>query len=192
MTSKKYSMLALVAFFGVALTFGLTTGIGVYVGNRLAQSRMIENMPPVNLHAGTAARTKSMSMATGWIDGNVEALFVLDHVTGNLQCWLLNKRTGKVGGIYRANAAADLAVAGKTGTPDYLMTTGNFIFEGGVSGNNKPSKSICYVCDANTGNVVGYNVVYNEQIINRGGAETGSLVLVCKGAARAAAVNRDQ
>lgn len=191
MKYKKYSLLALVAL-GFALTVGLTTGIGVFLGNRFAQDRMAENMPPVQLHAGTAARTKSMSMATGWIDGNVEALFVLDHVTGNLQCWLLNKRTGSVGGIYRANAAADLAVGAKTGTPDYLLTTGNFLFEGGVSGNNKPSKSICYVCDANTGNVVGYNVVYNEQVINRGGAETGALVLVCKGAARAAAINRDQ
>ena len=191
MKSKPNSIIAIGAL-GLALLIGLTTGVGVYVGNRLAQERGLSNMPPIQLHAGTAARTKSMSMATGWVDGNVEGLFVLDHMTGNIQCWLLNKRTGKVGGIYRANAAADLMVGGKTGTPDYIMTTGNFNFDGGLSGNNAPSKSICYVADANTGNVVGYNVIYNEQIINRGGADTGSLRLVCKGTARTAVVNRDQ
>lgn len=191
MKSKKYSMFALGAF-GIALLIGLTTGIGVYVGNRLAQERMIANLPPIHLQAGTAARTKSMSMATGLIDGNVEGLFVLDHMSGNLQCWLLNTKTGKVGGIYRANAAVDLAVAGKTGAPDFLMTTGNFFFSGGVSGNSEPGQSVCYVADANTGNVVGYNLIYNKQILNRGGVETGTLNLVCKGAARTVSATRDQ
>lgn len=196
MKNRHYSVYALVAVgaVGLALLIGLTTGVGVYVGNRLAQDRMLENMPPIELQAGTAARTKSMSMATGSIDGNAEALFVLDHVTGNLQCWLLNAKTGRVGGIYRANAAGDLRVAGnnKQGAPEFLMTTGNFFFTGGNTGNNQPSNSICYVADANTGNVVGYNVIYNEQILLRGGVEEGALNLVCKGAARSAAVTRDQ
>ena len=177
---------------GLSLLVGLTTGAGVYVGNRLAQDRMLANLPPIELQAGTASRTKSMSMATGLIDGNAEALFVLDHVTGNLQCWLLNSRTGQVGGIYRANAAADLVVAGKTGEPEFLMTTGNFFFKGGNTGNAQPGNCVCYVADANTGNVVGYNVVYNEQVLNRGNVEQGALTLVCKGMARTAAVTRDQ
>ncbi len=191
MKSRTFSMFAMGAL-GFALLIGVATGIGVYVGNRLAQDRMIAGMPPIELHAATGSRTKSMSMATGSIDGNAEALFVLDHVTGNLQCWLLNSRTGKVGGIYRANAAADLAVAGKTGEPEFMMATGNFFWNGGNTGNNQPSKSICWVGDANTGNVVGYNVIYNEQVLNRGGVEQGTLNLVCKGASRTAAVTRDQ
>ena len=87
MKSKKYSIIISVGV-GLALLIGLTTGIGVYVGNRLAQDRQFSQLPPIELAAGTAARTKSLSMATGLIDNNVEALFVLDHLTGNLQCWL--------------------------------------------------------------------------------------------------------
>ena len=191
MKSNQYSIFIFGAL-GLALLIGLTTGIGVYVGNRLAQDRMLSEMPPINLQAGTATRTKSMSMATGRVDDDAEALFVLDHVTGNLQCWLLNSRTGKVGGIYRANAGTDLAAGGKTGQPEFMMATGNYFFRGGVTGNNQPSRSICWVADATTGNVVGYNVIYNEQVLNRGGAEQGTLTLVCKGASRTAAVTRDQ
>ncbi|MDA7875293.1 hypothetical protein N9A77_00875 [bacterium] len=191
MKSKKYSIVISVGI-GFALLIGLTTGIGVYVGNRLAQDRQMAQLPPLDLMAGTAARTKSLSMATGLIDNNVEALFVLDHLTGNLQCWLLNTKTGNVGGIYRASAATDLAVAGKSGTPEYIMTTGNFFFRGGSSGNAKPANSICYIGDANTGNVVGYSLTYNEQALNRGGAVNGALKLICKGAARTAIVTRDQ
>jgi hypothetical protein len=191
MKSKKYSII-ISACIGFALLIGLTTGFGVYVGNRLAQDRQLAQLPPLDLMAGTAARTKSLSMATGLIDNNVEALFVLDHLTGNLQCWLLNTKTGTVGGIYRASAATDLAVAGKSGTPEYIMTTGNFFFRGGSSGGNKPANSVCYIGDANTGNVVGYSLSYNEQALSRGGAVNGALKLICKGAARSAIVTRDQ
>lgn len=191
MKSKKYSIVISVGI-GFALLIGLTTGIGVYIGNRLAQDRQLTQLPPMELMAGTAARTKSLSMATGLIDNNVEALFVLDHLTGNLQCWLLNTKTGNVGGIYRASAATDLAVAGKSGTPEYIMTTGNFFFRGGTSGSNTPANSICYIGDANTGNVVGYSLTYNEQALNRGIAANGALKLICKGAARTANVTRDQ
>lgn len=191
MKSKKYSIVISVGI-GFALLIGLTTGIGVYIGNRLAQDRQLAQLPPMELMAGTAARTKSLSMATGLIDNNVEALFVLDHLTGNLQCWLLNTKTGNVGGIYRASAATDLAVAGKSGTPEYIMTTGNFFFRGGTSGSNTPANSICYIGDANTGNVVGYSLTYNEQALNRGIAANGALKLICKGAARTANVTRDQ
>jgi hypothetical protein len=178
----------------LALLIGTTTGVGVYVGNRLAQDRQIQNMPPIELKAGTSARTKSMSMATGLIEPNVEGLYVLDHLTGNLQCWLLNNRTGQVGGIYRASAATDLAVGGgKAGKPEYMMTTGNFFFQGGLPGNDAPSQSVCYVGDASTGNVVGYGVVYNKQAVQRGMVQQGFLKVVCKGSARSGAqTTRDQ
>ena len=73
MKSKKYSIVISVGI-GFALLIGLTTGIGVYIGNRLAQDRQFAQLPPMELKAGTAARTKSLSMATGLIDNNVEAL----------------------------------------------------------------------------------------------------------------------
>lgn len=181
-------------FFGataVALLIGLTTGLGVYVGNRMAQSRQAE-MSPLQLLAGTATRSKSISMATGLIDNNVEGLFVLDHVSGNLQCWVLSPRTGQVGGIYRANVAIDLAGGRKAGEPDYVMTTGNFFFSGGNTGNDAPGQSICYVADSTSGNVVGYGLVYNKQGIRQGVMQAGLLRVVCKGTTRGESTTRDQ
>lgn len=169
----------------------LASGLGVYVGNRFSQDRMIANMPPIQLNAATGSRTKSMSMATGLVDGNVEGLWVLDHVTGNLQCWVLSPRTGQVSGIYRANVAEELA-GGKIGESDYMMATGNFFFTGGKVGNINPGQSICYVGDASSGNVVGYGLVYDKQAINRGIVQGGALSVICRGSARGGAASRDQ
>lgn len=194
MKSKLSSRIGVVACgsLALALIVGLASGVGVYVGNQLAQDRIIDSLPPIELKAGTAVRTKSMSMATGLVDENVEALFVLDHLSGNLQCWLLSEKTGTVGGIYRANVAADLMTAGKTGQPEYMMTTGNFFWSGGTTANSAPGKSVCYVGDATTGNVVGYGIIYNEQAVKRGTVQSGVLKLVCKGTVRGEAVTRDQ
>lgn len=177
---------------GLAIITLVSSGIGVYLGNRFAQDRMLQNLPPIELMAGTASRTKSMSMATGLIDNNAEALFVLDHVSGNLQCWMLNSRTGNVGGIFTANVKTDLMMAGKTGEPDFVMTTGNFFFNGNTTANLSPAKSVCYVADATSGNVVGYSIIYNKQAIVRGTVITGTLNVVCKGSARGEMTTRDQ
>lgn len=182
----------------LALLIGLTTGIGVFVGNKLAQNRASESqlIPPIpqlplDLHAGTATRAKSLSMATGQIDDRVEGLFVLDHISGNLQCWVLNPRNGEPIGFYSANVKQDLASTGKSGESDYVMVTGNFFFQGG-SGNSTPGRTVCYVGEASTGNVVGYGLIYDTQAIKRGNPQQGPLKLVCKGSARGEQTVRDQ
>ena len=68
--------------FALAILIGATTGIGVFVGSKLAQNQNPNSqlMPqiPLNLHAASASRSKSLSMATGQIEERVEGLFVLD------------------------------------------------------------------------------------------------------------------
>jgi len=187
------SRVALIAgtALAISLLVGVSSGVGVYVGSRMAQQQAIPELP-LELNAGTSARGKSMSMATGLIDGNVEGLFLLDHVTGNLQCWVLSPKTGSVGGYYTANVARDLQLEGKTGATEYLMVTGNFFFAGN-SGNDAPGNSVCYVGDSASGKVVGYGLVYNKQAIKRGVVQNGPLKLVCKGTARAEeSTTRDQ
>lgn len=193
MKTKLTSRFWIVACSAVAvvLIIGITSGVGAYVGHKLAQDQMIPAIPPLELNAGTAARSKSMSMATGLVDGNVEGLFILDHVSGVLQCWVLSPKTGSVGGYYTANVGMDLAAGGKAGSAEYMMVTGNFFFDGNT-GNLAPGQSICYVGDANTGNVVGYGLVYNKQGIIRGIPQKGLLKLVCKGAGRLTQTKRDQ
>ena len=142
------------------LVIGLVAGVGSYFGHRMAHQKSIAEMPPIQLNAASAARSKSISMATGLIDNNVEGLFVLDHISGNLQCWVLSPRTGQVGGVYRANIYQAMGTV-KGGEADFVMTTGNFFFTGNNSGNVAPGQSVCYVADTKTGKVVGFGLVYN-------------------------------
>jgi len=184
-TSRNWMIAGAIA---LALLIGLTTGIGVFVGNKLAQNRAVDSIPPIpqlplQLHAGTSTRTKSLSMATGQIDERVEGLFLLDHSSGNLQCWILNSRDGKPTGFYTANVKQDLGGAGKTGESDYVMVTGDFFFRGGA-GNDVPGRTVCYVGDASSGNVVGYGLEYNQSAITRGTPFKGVLTVLCKGSAR--------
>ena len=180
----------------LAVLIGVTTGIGVFVGNKLAQNRsnnsqLIPQMP-LNLHAGTATRSESLSMATGRIEERVEGLFILDHVSGDLQCWVLNPKYGQPIGFYSANVKQDLAAEGaKTGGTDYVMVTGDYFFEGG-RGNDAPGRTICYVGEATSGAVIGYGLLYNRQAINRGQQQRGELKLLCKGLARGEQTVRDQ
>ncbi len=144
------------------------------------------------LRADTAARGESMSMATGIIDRNrqLDGLFVLDHLSGLLQCWLLNPRTGEIAGIYAANVNDSLDLA-KGGDADYVMTTGTINVE--VRLNNVPlAGCICYVGDGNTGKVVGYSLYYDRQVVPNNRAQIGELVVVARGLAREIGLQRDE
>jgi len=59
---------------------------------------------------------------------NDEAVYILDHLNGNLQCWVINNRTNELGGVYRTNVYTALG-GGKEGQDsDLVMTTGSFEF----------------------------------------------------------------
>ena len=164
---------------------------GLFVGLEIAGRNGQFKLPTeLQLQADTAARGKSLSMATGRISNNVEALFVLDHDSGNLQCWILNPRTGAVGGIYRANVLGDLQVD-KSGEPDFVLVTGNFFWSSGVTGNERPADTVAYVGDTSTGNIVGYALNFNRQALTRGVVQNGQLTVICKGAAKEG-LTRDQ
>lgn len=180
---------------GLALAFmvgvGLFSATGSYLGSLASQPASDAKFEfPMELKAATGSRTDTLSMATGLIDGNVEGLWILDHKSGNLQCWMMNARTGTVGAIYQSNIIND--IGGKVGQMELMMVTGNFFWDGGNNANLTPGQTICYVGDAKTGNVVGYGMLYNRQDIKRGNVQGGPLRLVCQGKARIEQVDREQ
>ena len=144
------------------------------------------------LNAATAARAKGMSMATGFVDEQVEALFVLDHTTGSLSCLILNPRNGGDGiSLYTANVKEHLGGV-KAGQADYLLVTGNINANlGGRVGAQRAAGSVCYVADASTGQVVAYSFQFNRTLLDNGQGQAGVLTPVWQGAAREAAPVRD-
>ena len=175
-------LLVCASFFGA--------GIGSYVAQQ-SESPVID-LEPLKLQADSAARGKSISLATGFIDDEVEGVYILDHLTGNLQCWVLSPRTGKISGIYTANVNVGLE-ADRAGEKDYVMATGAFDFTGGTVGLKFPARSVVYIAEGNSGNVAAFGLQFDKNIIRRGnGVDNGTLELVGKASARGEGVTRDQ
>lgn len=175
------------------LVLALVTFLASLSGFLIAQKfdTDVADMPPIVLNADAAARGKQISLATGFVDDGVEGLFVLDHLSGNLQCWVMNRRSGEIGAVFTGSASAELG-GEKGGAVDYVMTTGTVDFIKG-SGQAKPAGCVCYVADGNSGKVVGFGFHYNAQIAAKGARQRpGALRVVCRGIARENAGRRDQ
>lgn len=176
-------------------------GCGFYLGqstnvptaNTAAQAELqaeydeLKRTLPLRLAADSASGGKTISMATGTITGDADGLFILDHMTGILQCWLLNTRTGSVGGIYVADVGMALGL--DKGDPDFVMTTGDFFIRS--SGNNKAANTICYVGEGKSGKVAGFSLAYNKAGIQQGAVQQGKLNMVCSGPVRQAGAIRE-
>ena len=169
----------------------LTAG-GIFWGMSVnsAQSSSLTRDLPMLLKAASASGGKGLSLATGQIDNQVEGVFVLDHLTGNLECWVLNPRTGGLAARYRTNVLNDLGTS-KIGDADFVLVTGEYVFAGGNQGNLQPGRSICYVGEGNSGKVVGYGLRYDRTLANQGQEQSGELFVVGMGIARNV-VERDQ
>ena len=120
-------------------------------------------------------------MATGLVGEDVEGLFVLDHVTGNLIGMVINPRTGTTGALYNTNVFASLGIS--RDNADLVMTTGRINVPGG-QGNQTPALCVVYVGDSNTGKVVGYSCFYNQARANQGGNQGGAFTQVFSGQTR--------
>lgn len=141
----------------------LVLSVGLLLGLAISSKhdRSPVQLPAAFLNATATDGGNTMALATGPIDKGVEGLFILDFITGELTCRVVNPRSGKMAGAYIANVAADLGVEqGKQ--PKYLMVTGaaNFRSQGATIA---PAQSIVYVADANTGRYVAYWLPWNRQ-----------------------------
>jgi hypothetical protein len=145
------------------------------IGDRLSFPETVLNATAT--HGGT-----TMAMATGPIADCVEGLFVMDFITGELQCWVYNPRTGQIGGMFKHNVVADLGVEqGKQ--PKYLLVTGQGSFRTG-GGNIRPADAIVYVADENTGHFAAYVLPWNRQAQQFNMAQASPMQLLGKGNAR--------
>jgi len=138
------------------------------------------------LLASTAATGETFSMATGSIDSDVDGLYILDYLTGELQCIVLNYRTGQFNAVFRANVQADLGVD-PAKRPKYLMKTGMINFPRGASA-ARPGNSVVYVLDTTTGNFAAYAIPWRRELAATGRPQAAALMLMDVGKARTAAL----
>ena len=86
--------------------------------------------------------------------GELEGVFVLNHLTGVLTGSAINVQAGKFGFSYLHNVAADFQTAAKTPEPKYAIVSGtvNLKTTGGV----QPSWGVIYVAELSSGAVIAY------------------------------------
>ncbi|MCC6421754.1 MAG: hypothetical protein IT429_26350 [Gemmataceae bacterium] len=116
--------------------------------------------PDTPLHAVSTDRGDTFAIATGPVDGDLEAIYFLDFLSGDLKAAVMNQM-GKFTAFYAYNVLKDFGT--RVGqNPRYLMVTGGVNIArpgGGV----RPSRSAIYIADATTGQVAAYAIPWAGQ-----------------------------
>ncbi len=147
--------------------------MGVQQGDSPSDSQLLRE---TLVRAAGSHGADTMAMATGLVDEQ-EGLFVLDFITGELQCFVLNPRGPNVFfAHYRTNVIAALGVEQGKQTK-YALVTGVVDFLRGAA-IARPAGSVVYVCDTNTGNIAAYGIPWNRTAAAAGRPQRGALVLL--------------
>lgn len=165
------------------LTLGLVLGLAIGVS-------LSGVLPQTSVHAVATDGQENFAIATGLVQDDVEAIYFLDFLTGDLRAAVLSTINGKFISFFSYNVAADLTDPGAK-SPHYLMVTGIADFRRGLSGNVQPARSVVYVAEATSGQVAAYAMPWAQQLQASGRSQGGNLIFLDKKKFRTAAI-RDE
>jgi hypothetical protein len=176
--------------FGLGLALGLSLGVSALIGGAVTwllvgPTELV--LPETALHATATHGGDTLAVATGPVDDEMEGLFVLDYVTGELQCTVLNYRSATFNAIFKTNVLKDLGVDATRKRPQYLMVTGQSRFPRAGPG-GRLALTVVYVVDENTGNFAAYGLPWLPEMARAGRPQTGAMIPLDAGNARAAVV----
>jgi hypothetical protein len=174
---------------GLALALGVAIGVGAVSKDSpvegLAEEPTFRGIPVRALGADSG---ESYALSTGPVDGESEALYALDFLTGDLYAWVYYPRAGQFLAQYQYNVTADLASeAGKT--PSYVMVTGQSDIRG-PAGQQAFANSILYIADSNTGKVAAYSIPWDRNLAAQAAPQQGAFVRLGLFQGRKAAIRR--
>src|SRR5690606_19016806 len=110
--------------------------------------------PSVPLHAAATDSQENFAIATGAVDGQVEAIFALDFLTGDLKAAVLQPQTGRFASLFGYNVLQDFGA--ELRNPKFTMVTGLAEFPRGAQ--NVQIRSVVYISETTTGRVVCYAI----------------------------------
>jgi len=129
----------------------LTLLIGIGLGGFL---------PHIPLHAVATDRAETYLIATGLLDADVEAVYFLDCLTGDLFAAVPGKTSGGFTGMYRYNVLKDLQID-LAKNPHFLMVTGLADLRSATS-RGYGGASVVYVAETTTGKAVAYAIPWDR------------------------------
>src|SRR5215213_2224313 len=151
--------------------------VGVALGAALTAGwHGLTTMPKA--HAVATHGSDNFAIATGLVDDEIEALYFLDFLTGDLRGAIVNRRNGQFSGYFQYNVLGDFDGIGDP--PRFLMVTGMASLPRG-RGATQIGKSLVYVAEATTGQVAAYVLPFNSTLNAAGAPQTGSFVRVASG-----------
>ena len=120
--------------------------------------------PQTPLYATATDRADSVAIATGPLESGIEALYILDFLTGDLKAVVLG-RVGKFQGLYTYNILSDFGVD-LTKNPRFAMVTGMADIRPQAGASVRPSASVLYVAETTTGKVAAYAIPWQSGALN--------------------------
>jgi hypothetical protein len=157
---------------GMRLRWPTAMAIGVAVGLMLSGL-----WPHVPLYAVATDRSESYAMATGPVDNEVEGVYFLDFLTGDLTALVLGRQARVWTGVFNTNVSQDLKVDPQK-NPKFMMVTGMVALRRSGGSRLQPSASICYVAEVTSGKVAAYAIPWSPSMYAAGQMQNGNLVLV--------------
>lgn len=146
--------------------------------------------PPAAVHGVATDRFENFAIATGPLDNEVEAVYFLDFLTGDLKAAVLNINTAKFTAFFSHNILQDLGID-PAKNPRYLMVTGVADLRRLGGSNVRPGASVVYVAELTTGKIAAYAVPWAPNLHKQGSAFHGQLMPLDVAQFRTTAV-RDQ
>ena len=135
--------------------------LGVVVG--LAAGALLPQSP---LHAVSNDRGDTFAICTAPADEDIEAIWFLDFLTGDLKAAAISPVTGKFAAFYQLNIMQIMGVEGGK-APRYYMISGVVNIRRGAS-QTRPSTSVVYVAEASSGRIAAFNLPWARQALNAG------------------------
>jgi hypothetical protein len=134
---------------GAWLAIGL--GIGIIGGLNVAGI-----WPQIPIHASATHGQENFAMCTGAIDPEVEAVYLLDFVTGDLKAAVLSINTRMFNTFYTYNVAKDF---GNVKNPKYLMVSGNADMRRQLA--VPVGSGVIYIAEMTSGQLACYGLPWN-------------------------------
>ena len=131
--------------------------------------------PQSPLYAVATDRIESFAMATGYVEPDIEAVYFLDFLTGDLSAVVLGKQRGTWSGFFYTNVSADLGIDQQK-NPKYMMVTGTAYLRRAGGSRQQPSNAMCYVAEVTTGKVAAYAIPWASSMYSAGQPQKGQLV----------------
>ncbi len=136
---------------GAWLAIGL--GIGLVLGLNLAGI-----WPNIPVHATATHGQDNFAMCTGTVDPELEAVYMLDYVTGDLKAAILSINTRTFTTFYQHNVSKDFAGANGNPikNPRYLMVSGFADLRRAVA--VPIGQGVIYIAEMNSGQLACYGL----------------------------------